>query len=69
MTVNQSTDDLSGALIDSVSSITVAFDEVDRKYDEAGMWEYSFSGNSRINQAFAYWFSIDHGRCIKCVCV
>ena len=28
---------------------------------QAGFWDYSFTGSASGNQAFSYWFSIDHG--------
>jgi hypothetical protein len=42
-------------------NISATFDEVDARFVEAGVWEYTFSGSSANNDNFAYWFSIDFG--------
>jgi hypothetical protein len=53
--VSEASETLSGDLEGSMMNVTASFDQVSNKFDEAGMWEYSFSGSSAINADFSYW--------------
>jgi hypothetical protein len=57
--VQQVNDNTSTAMVDQAEETLALFEEASTR--EAGVWEYSYSGNANINQNFAYWFSIDHG--------
>ena len=55
-TVTEASEELTEDIEGHMINVTASFDQVTTKFDEAGVWEYSFSGNTANNANFRYWY-------------